>query len=370
VSVGLSVSRVGSAAQIKATKQVGGKLKGELAQFRELAAFAQFGSDLDAKTKAQLDRGARIVELFKQPPSIRCPIELQVAVLFAMQKGFFDPTSTSRRSSPPPLGEGVLPRPQGRAPDRDSHQGRPRQGPRGEDSRPLRRVEGILHRLISEFRVTFRPPPAIFMASTRDIRRRIKSVKNTRQITKAMELVAASKMKKAQQAALAGRPYAQLMAACWPRSAARRGGPAPVPRPREVKTRGILLVTTDKGLCGPLNANLFKLVTEIKTPAKFAVVGRKGAQFIARTKRDLLADFSVSDRVAFAEVKVVVRVHGEAVPRGRRSTPSRSSGRASQHAGPGADPPPVLPLTGVHELIADLRRRRRPCPHHPGRRTA
>ena len=90
VSVGLSVSRVGSAAQIKATKQVGGKLKGELAQFRELAAFAQFGSDLDAKTKAQLERGARIVELFKQPAFSPVPIELQVAILFAMQKGFFD----------------------------------------------------------------------------------------------------------------------------------------------------------------------------------------------------------------------------------------------------------------------------------------
>jgi F-type H+-transporting ATPase subunit alpha len=90
VSVGLSVSRVGSAAQIKATKQVGGKLKGELAQFRELAAFAQFGSDLDAKTKAQLDRGGRIVELFKQPAFSPLPIELQVAVLFAMQKGFFE----------------------------------------------------------------------------------------------------------------------------------------------------------------------------------------------------------------------------------------------------------------------------------------
>ncbi|MDE3084266.1 MAG: F0F1 ATP synthase subunit alpha, partial [Verrucomicrobiota bacterium] len=90
VSVGLSVSRVGSSAQIKATKQVGGKLKGELAQFRELAAFAQFGSDLDARTKAQLDRGSRIVELFKQPASNPLPIELQVAVLFAMQKGFFD----------------------------------------------------------------------------------------------------------------------------------------------------------------------------------------------------------------------------------------------------------------------------------------
>ena len=90
VSVGLSVSRVGSAAQLKATKQVGGKLKGELAQFRELAAFAQFGSDLDAKTKAQLDRGSRIVELFKQPAFNPLPIELQVAVLFAMQKSFFD----------------------------------------------------------------------------------------------------------------------------------------------------------------------------------------------------------------------------------------------------------------------------------------
>jgi F-type H+-transporting ATPase subunit alpha len=96
VSVGLSVSRVGSAAQIKATKQVGGKLKGELAQFRELAAFAQFGSDLDAKTKAQLERGARIVELFKQPAYSPLPIELQVAILFAMQKGFFDVIDTKK----------------------------------------------------------------------------------------------------------------------------------------------------------------------------------------------------------------------------------------------------------------------------------
>jgi F-type H+-transporting ATPase subunit alpha len=66
ISVGLSVSRVGSAAQIKAIKQVAGKIKLDLAQFRELAAFAQFGSDLDAATKARLDRGQRIVELFKQ----------------------------------------------------------------------------------------------------------------------------------------------------------------------------------------------------------------------------------------------------------------------------------------------------------------
>ncbi len=90
VSVGLSVSRVGSSAQIKATKQVAGKLKGELAQFRELAAFAQFGADLDAKTKAQLDRGGRIVELFKQPQLNPISIELQASFLWAMQKNYFD----------------------------------------------------------------------------------------------------------------------------------------------------------------------------------------------------------------------------------------------------------------------------------------
>jgi F-type H+-transporting ATPase subunit alpha len=96
VSVGLSVSRVGSAAQIKATKQVGGKLKGELAQFRELAAFAQFGSDLDAKTKAQLDRGNRIVELFKQPAFNPIPIEQQVATLWALQKDYYASIDTEK----------------------------------------------------------------------------------------------------------------------------------------------------------------------------------------------------------------------------------------------------------------------------------
>lgn len=96
VSVGLSVSRVGSAAQIKATKQVAGKIKLELAQFRELAAFAQFGSDLDAKTKAQLERGSRIVELFKQPAFNPIPIEQQVSVLWAMQNNYFDDIDVSK----------------------------------------------------------------------------------------------------------------------------------------------------------------------------------------------------------------------------------------------------------------------------------
>ena len=96
ISVGLSVSRVGSAAQIKAVKQVAGKLKGDLAQFRELAAFAQFGSDLDARTKAQLDRGQRIVELFKQQQYNPQATELQVAILWAMQKGYYDSIPVER----------------------------------------------------------------------------------------------------------------------------------------------------------------------------------------------------------------------------------------------------------------------------------
>ena len=90
ISVGLSVSRVGSAAQIKAIKKVAGKVKLQLAQFRELAAFAQFGSDLDAKTKAQLDRGARVVELFKQTAFNPIPVEVQTALIWAVQNGYYD----------------------------------------------------------------------------------------------------------------------------------------------------------------------------------------------------------------------------------------------------------------------------------------
>ena len=90
VSVGLSVSRVGSAAQIKAFKQVAGKVKGELANYRELAAFAQFGSDLDAQTKAILDKGDRFVELFKQPPTAPKSAEIQCGIIWAMQNGFFN----------------------------------------------------------------------------------------------------------------------------------------------------------------------------------------------------------------------------------------------------------------------------------------
>jgi len=90
VNVGISVSRVGSAAQIKAMKQVAGTIKGELAQYREMAAFAQFGSDLDAATQRLLNRGARLTELLKQPQFSPLRIEEQVAVIFAGVSGYLD----------------------------------------------------------------------------------------------------------------------------------------------------------------------------------------------------------------------------------------------------------------------------------------
>jgi F-type H+-transporting ATPase subunit alpha len=96
ISVGISVSRVGSAAQLKAMKQVAGQLKGDLAQFRELAAFAQFGSELDAATQGKIDRGKRIVELFKQPQYSPIPVEIQVAVIWAVQNGYVDDVPVER----------------------------------------------------------------------------------------------------------------------------------------------------------------------------------------------------------------------------------------------------------------------------------
>jgi F-type H+-transporting ATPase subunit alpha len=96
LNVGLSVSRVGSSAQTKATKKVAGKIKGELAQYREMAAFAQFGSDLDATTQRLLNRGARLTELLKQPQFSPLKMEEQVCVIWAGTNGYLDPLPVNK----------------------------------------------------------------------------------------------------------------------------------------------------------------------------------------------------------------------------------------------------------------------------------
>jgi F-type H+-transporting ATPase subunit gamma len=145
------------------------------------------------------------------------------------------------------------------------------------------------------------------MPSTRDIRRRIKSVKNTAQITKAMQMVAAAKMRKAQQAALLGRPYAELMNAILAEAAPRIAAfQHPLMETRDVKKRAVVLVSSDRGLCGGLNSNLFREVGKLdKNATVFITAGRKASQFIARTKRQLAAEFTYKDAPAFAEARAV-----------------------------------------------------------------
>ena len=145
------------------------------------------------------------------------------------------------------------------------------------------------------------------MANTQDIRRRIKSIRNTAQITKAMQMVAASKMRKAQQHALAGRPYAALMNKVFV-SLQKRTDPRfhPLLAVRPLEKELVLIISTDKGLCGALNTNLFREASNFdQTKTAFVVSGKKARQFIARTKRDLLADFELKDSPSFVEAKPI-----------------------------------------------------------------
>ncbi|MCH6257666.1 ATP synthase F1 subunit gamma [Puniceicoccaceae bacterium K14] len=146
------------------------------------------------------------------------------------------------------------------------------------------------------------------MANLREIRGRIKSVKNTRQITRAMELVAASKMKKAQQVANAGQPYAALLAEALSNLADRvENLDHPYLQGREVKTRGILVVTSDKGLCGALNGNIFREIAGIKDNAKFVNIGKKGKQYLGKAVgENLLASFEVADTVPYLQIKQII----------------------------------------------------------------
>lgn len=145
------------------------------------------------------------------------------------------------------------------------------------------------------------------MANTQDIRRRIKSIRNTAQITKAMQMVAASKMRKAQAHALAGRPYAALMNTVLV-SLQHRSDPKfhPLLQVREVKKELVIVISTDKGLAGALNTNLLREAARFDAGTTgYVVAGRKARQFLARTKRELLADFELKDAPAFIETKPI-----------------------------------------------------------------
>jgi len=150
------------------------------------------------------------------------------------------------------------------------------------------------------------------MPNLRDIRRRIKSVKNTAQITKAMQMVAATKMRRAQQAAINLRPYADRLDDLAGHLYANIGKDE-VSHPllqggaKSGKT-AVVVITSEKGLCGPLNTNLLRDVLKADDASRVYIsVGRKGRQFLARMKKNLLADFELKDSPTFAESKTISR---------------------------------------------------------------
>jgi len=147
------------------------------------------------------------------------------------------------------------------------------------------------------------------MANLRDIRRRIKSVKSTSQITKAMQLVAAAKMKKAQDQALAGRDYAdELNKVLINLEASVDDAVHPLLEEREGGKTLMLVVSTDKGLCGGLNTNLLKKVREESDKnTHFVTVGRKLRTSLTKTNETLIADFHISDPLPFAEARPIAK---------------------------------------------------------------
>lgn len=145
------------------------------------------------------------------------------------------------------------------------------------------------------------------MPSTRDIRRRIKSVKNTAQITKAMQMVAASKMRRAQQTALDGRHYVALMNKMLSEVTANAGDfTHPLIEKKEKGKRALILISTDKGLCGALNTNLLREAAKAEAEL-FVAVGRKASQFVARTQRELSAEFTCKDVPGFADARAIAK---------------------------------------------------------------
>lgn len=145
------------------------------------------------------------------------------------------------------------------------------------------------------------------MHSPRDLRRRIRSITSTAQITRAMQMVAASKMHKAQQATISFRAFTRLVYRIQREATTHMGDfTHPLLEVRDVRKRAIVLIGADKGLCGPLNSNLFRLVTEFDPETTvFVAAGRKAAQFIARTRRNLAAEFPYGDSPRFPEARVI-----------------------------------------------------------------
>ena len=281
VDVGISVSRVGSAAQIKSMKAVAGTLKLDLAQFRELEAFATFGSELDAVSKAQLERGYRLVELLKQPLNSPMPVEEQVVVDLRRHQGL--PRRRAGRRGAPLRGRaarvhahpqrraalGDAGQPEGDVPDELAERDRVVQGavhgaPIGR-ARPMRRPDArSMPSEVGEAESQQDPGNGVTRThgwwaganSSRTHSQRPGDEEDHR----AMELIAASRIVKAQQRVHAAVPYSEQITEVVKDLAAGAGEVrSPMLAGREtVRTKCYVVITADRGLCGGYNAGVLR----------------------------------------------------------------------------------------------------------------
>jgi F-type H+-transporting ATPase subunit gamma len=197
------------------------------------------------------------------------------------------------------------------------------------------------------------------MPSTRDIRRRIKSVKSTAQITKAMQMVASSKMLKAQQGALNFRPFAAMAGEIMEHLAEDTGDYRhPLMEVREVRKRAVIVISTDKGLCGALNSNLFRELSKYDTATtQFIAVGRKAAQFLARTKRKLVAEFTYHDTPTYAECQAISKFAQEMFLKGEADAVDVVFTRFINTLSQRPDMRTLLPMASAENLQAEARSR-------------
>jgi F-type H+-transporting ATPase subunit gamma len=191
------------------------------------------------------------------------------------------------------------------------------------------------------------------MPNTRDIRNRIRGVRNTQKITRAMQLVAASKMKRAQDRALEGRPYARQMARMLASLTDRvESINHPFLKTREIRQRGILVISTDRGLCGALNVNLFRELSAIpRAEAAFVSIGNKARQFLSRTNRNLLASFSLSEEAEFKELRPVIEFFIEQFKEEKIDTLEVLYPRFRNTLVQEPILTPILPLTNLREHV-------------------
>ena len=284
INVGLSVSRVGSAAQIKAMKQVAGRIKLELAQYREMAAFAQFASDLDASTQRLLARGARLTELLKQGQYQPMPVEEQVVSIFAGVRGYLDGITVEQINH---FETSLLAEVRSRHADvleAIRSIGRDLGGDREASCRAFSTASS---------RASSRPRGSTGMPSLKDLKVRIASVKSTQKITSAMKMVAAAKLRRAQEQAEAARPYAErmerMLGSLAGSMAGRDGAPALLAGTGRDQVHLVVVMTSDRGLCGGFNSTIVRAarrkIRELREQGKevkIFCVGRKGREQLRR----------------------------------------------------------------------------------------